>query len=677
VITPETKERILEACRIEEVVGDFVSLKKRGANLLGVCPFHNERTPSFTVSPAKGFFKCFGCGKAGDSVTFMMEHEQLSFPEALRYLAGKYSITIEEEAPSAEMMEAQSQRESLFAMMDFAKNFYVDYLWNNDEGIAIGLSYFRERGFTDDIIRKFELGFSPDKWDGLTSSATGAGYKEEILEKAGLLIVNEQKKYDRFRGRVMFPVASLTGRTIAFGARILKTDPKSPKYLNSPETEIYFKSKSLYGISHAKKSVVEKDICYLVEGYTDVISLHQAGIENVVASSGTSLTVEQIRLIGRYTKNITVLYDGDAAGIKASLRGINLILEEGMNVRVVLFPDGEDPDSYSRKVSTVELLDYLTVSAVDFISFKTKLLLSDTAGDPIKKAGLVRDIVETIAVVPDAISRAAYLRQASTLMEMGEAVLIAEMNKIIRARNNRQGEETSASVQDHAGEMLDNIEKEYTEEQLINDEHSTEVHEEEIIRILLNYAEEIFPLPDFNKYLEVEPVKGKQKKKGLGREEEEEEKPELQHIKVKDFIFDVLQTDGISFTNEGYAGLLAEFANLITTEADYDAQSFINNLNPDLKPLAISLVTPKYELADWKSKGIIVRLDKDRIDKTVVDAMVYIQKKMANKKAMEFQNEIKERSEVGADIDELLAHYQELINLKMALNRITNTVINK
>ena len=675
MINQETKERILEACRIEEVVGDFVSLKKRGANLLGVCPFHNERTPSFTVSPAKGFFKCFGCGKAGDSVTFMMEHEHLSFPEALRYLAGKYSITIEEEAPSAEMMEAQSQRESLFAMMDFAKNFYVDYLWNNDEGIAIGLSYFRERGFTDEIIRKFELGFSPDKWDGLSSSATGAGYKEEILEKAGLLIVNEQKKYDRFRGRVMFPVASLTGRTIAFGARILKTDPKSPKYLNSPETEIYFKSKSLYGISHAKKSIVEKDVCYLVEGYTDVISLHQAGIENVVASSGTSLTVEQIRLIGRYTKNVTVLYDGDAAGIKASLRGINLILEEGMNVRVVLFPDGEDPDSYSRKVTTVELLEYLTASAIDFISFKTKLLLSDTAGDPIKKAGLVRDIVETIAVVPDAITRAAYLRQASTLMEMSEVVLIAEMNKIIRARNNRQADESITPVQDFAGAVIDNVEKNYTEEQFINEEHDTEVHEEEIIRILLNYANEVFPLPDFNKYLEEEPAKGNQSKKGISKDEEE--KIELENVKVKDFIFEVLQTDGISFTNEGYAGLLAEFSNLITNEIEYNAQSFINNLNPDLKPLAISLVTPKYELADWKSKGIIVRLDIDRIDKTVVDALVYIQKKMANKKAQEFQNEIKERSEVGADIDEILEHYQQLIKLKMFLNRITNTVINK
>ena len=676
MINQETKERILEACRIEEVVGDFVSLKKRGANLLGVCPFHNERTPSFTVSPAKGFFKCFGCGKAGDSVTFMMEHEHLSFPEALRYLAGKYNITIEEEAPSAEMIEAQSQRESLFAVMDFAKNFYVDYLWNQDEGIAIGLSYFRERGFTDEIIRKFELGFSPDKWDGLTAAATSAGYKEEILEKAGLLIINEQKKYDRFRGRVMFPVASLTGRTIAFGARILKTDPKSPKYLNSPETEIYFKSKSLYGISHAKKSIVEKDVCYLVEGYTDVISLHQAGIENVVASSGTSLTVEQIRLIGRYTKNITVLYDGDAAGIKASLRGINLILEEGMNVRVVLFPDGEDPDSYSRKVSNVELLDYLTVSAVDFISFKTKLLLSDTAGDPIKKAGLVRDIVETIAVVPDAITRAAYVRQASTLMEMSEAVLIAEMNKIIRTRNNRQADDVPSTSQDNFGDTLDRIEKEVGEEQLINDEQSTEVHEEEIIRILLNYADDVFPLPDFNKYMEDETSKSTKKKKDEEVEEKVEENA-IVHIKVKNFIFEMLRNDGIHFTNENYAGLLAEFANLVDQDKEYDAQTFINSLSPELKPTAISLVTSKYELANWESRGIFVRLDKHRIEKTVVDAIIYIQKKMANKKALEFQNEIKERSEVGADIDDLLMHYQELIKMKKVLNRITNTVINK
>ena len=377
MINNATKELILDTARIEEVVGEFVALKKRGSNLLGLCPFHNERTPSFTVSPAKCFFKCFGCGKAGDSLTFVMEHEHLTFPEALRYLANKYNITIEEEAPSAEFVEQQSFRESLFTVTGFAQQFYQDYLWNNEEGKAIGLTYFRERGFTDEIIRRFNLGFAPDKWDGLTSAAQAEGYQLELLQKTGLTIVQDNKIYDRFRGRVIFPIHNLTGRVIAFGARILKTDPKSPKYLNSPETEIYFKSKNLYGIAQAKKSIIANDGCFLVEGYTDVVSLHQAGIENVVASSGTALTVEQIRLIGRYTRNITVLYDGDAAGIKASIRGIDLILEEGMNVRVVLFPDGEDPDSYSKKVNINELKDFLKEQAVDFISFKSKLMLND------------------------------------------------------------------------------------------------------------------------------------------------------------------------------------------------------------------------------------------------------------------------------------------------------------
>ncbi|MFM9008791.1 MAG: DNA primase, partial [Bacteroidota bacterium] len=349
MISNTTKEQILDSARIEEVVGDFVVLRKRGANLLGLCPFHNERTPSFTVSPAKGFFKCFGCGKAGDSATFVMEHEHLTFPEALRWLAAKYNITIEEEAPSAEQAEQDSLRENLFTVTGFAQDFFEDALWNSDEGRSVGLSYFRERGFSDQTIRKFKLGYAFEKWDALTTAAAERGYQPDLLEKTGLTIAQENRRYDRFRARVVFPIHNLTGRPVGFGARILKADPKSPKYLNSPETEIYIKSKNLYGIAHAKKAIIATDACYLVEGYTDVVSLHQAGVENVVASSGTALTVEQIRLIGRYTRNITVLYDGDPAGIKASLRGIDLILEEGMNVRVVLFPDGDDPDSYSKR----------------------------------------------------------------------------------------------------------------------------------------------------------------------------------------------------------------------------------------------------------------------------------------------------------------------------------------
>ena len=432
MITRQTKDTILETARIEEVVGEFVSLKKRGSNLLGLCPFHNEKTPSFTVSPAKGFYKCFGCGKAGDSVTFIMEHEHLTFPEALRYLAGKYNITIEEQEPSPHDVEEKNNRESLFIVSAFAQKFYTDNMWETEEGKAIGLAYFRERGFTDEVMHKFQLGFAPDQWNALTIAAMAGGYKMEFLEQTGLTINNEGKQYDRFRGRVMFPIHNLTGRVIGFGARILKVDPKSPKYLNSPESEIYHKSNVLYGIAFAKKIIVQNDECFLVEGYTDVLSLHQAGIENVVASSGTSLTIEQTRLISRYTKNVTVLYDGDTAGIKASLRGIDIILEEGLNVRVLLFPEGDDPDSFSRKVSSVELKEYIKKNAVDFITFKTKLLLNEAANDPIKRAGLIKDIVASIAIVPDVIQRSIYIRQTSALMEINEQVLLQEMNKLMR-----------------------------------------------------------------------------------------------------------------------------------------------------------------------------------------------------------------------------------------------------
>lgn len=664
MINQETKERILEACHIEEVIGDFVSLKKRGANLLGVCPFHNERTPSFTVSPAKGFFKCFGCGKAGDSVTFIMEHEHLSFPESLRYLANKYNIEIAEEAPSPEMLESQSIRESLFSVTEFANKFFADQLWNQEEGRAIGLSYFRERGFTDEIINRFQLGYAPDRWDGLTKAALDAGFKIEFLEKAGLTIVQEQKQYDRFRGRVIFPIHALTGRPIAFGARILKTDPKSPKYLNSPETDIYYKSKSLYGIAFAKKSIIAKDVCFLVEGYTDVVSMHQAGIENVVASSGTSLTVEQIRLIGRYTKNITVLYDGDAAGIKASLRGIDLILEEGMNVRVVLFPDGDDPDSYSRKVTTIEFAEYLQTQAVDFISFKTKLLLQDTAGDPIKKAGLVRDIVDTIAKIPDAISRAAYLRQTSTLMEMSEAVLLVELNKILRvkiAKQNTDGSSNTNITQDPKSispeeAMLDDFEQAMQEEEKMHSEFDTITMEEELIRVLLNYADLEFAVPLV---------------------ESDEQETERLIVSVKEFIVNEISTEGIHFTNEIYATILAEFSSQVDLSLPYDQNLFIQQLEQNVKSTAISLLSPRHELAKWDEHGIIVKLDKDHLDKTVVDPVIYIKKKQLLKLRKENQQLIKEREASGLDYDDILTKEKEIMELQKELNKFTNTVIHK
>lgn len=653
MINTATKELILETARIEEVVGDFVALKKRGANLLGLCPFHNERTPSFTVSPAKGFFKCFGCGKAGDSLTFIMEHEHQTFPEALRYLAKKYNITIEEEAPTPEYLEQQTHRENLFSVIAFAQQFYQDYLWNSEEGKAIGLSYFHERGFTDDIIRRFNLGFSPDKWDGLTTAAIQEGYKVEFLEKTGLTILNDNKQYDRFRGRVMFPVHNLTGRVIAFGARILKTDPKSPKYLNSPETEIYFKSKNLYGIAQARKAIVAIDSCYLVEGYTDVISMHQAGIENVVASSGTALTVEQIRLIGRYTRNITVLYDGDPAGIKASLRGIDLILEEGMNVRVVLFPEGEDPDSYSGKVSTVELKEFLKEQAVDFITFKTKLLLQDAAGDPIKKAALTRDIVETIAKIPDAITRAAYLKHTSVLMDMSESVLLNELNKILRKHLRKTGEEVmpdpvTGTVQQTPDEALAAAIQGHPEEAF--DEFDTLSQEEEIIRIMLLYADHKFNIPDGDA---------------------------VQVTRVKDFIISHLRDDGIHFTNEVYAGILAEFSSQFDEGLAYSEQDFLQLLTPEIRSTAISLMTPPYELAKWHEHNIEVKREADQLHKTVIDPVMYIKKKQLSRIKAELLTQLKARQEGEIPFDDLLTEIQRVNDLQIFLNRFTNTVIQK
>ena len=659
MINNATKELILDTARIEEVVGEFVALKKRGSNLLGLCPFHNERTPSFTVSPAKGFFKCFGCGKAGDSLTFVMEHEHLTFPEALRYLANKYNITIEEEAPSAEFVEQQSFRESLFTVTGFAQQFYQDYLWNNEEGKAIGLTYFRERGFTDEIIRRFNLGFAPDKWDGLTSAAQAEGYQLELLQKTGLTIFQDNKIYDRFRGRVIFPIHNLTGRVIAFGARILKTDPKSPKYLNSPETEIYFKSKNLYGIAQAKKSIIANDGCFLVEGYTDVVSLHQAGIENVVASSGTALTVEQIRLIGRYTRNITVLYDGDAAGIKASIRGIDLILEEGMNVRVVLFPDGEDPDSYSKKVNINELKDFLKEQAVDFISFKTKLLLNDTQGDPIKKANLIRDIVETIARVPDAIARAAYIRHTSDLMEMAETVLINELNKILR-KNNKKAADDFPPVQEPGpgedGAQIDPLTLALQQEEaVVVNEFDTLTQEEEIIRILLLYADQIFYLP-------------------VDEPSANGEKPSA---RVKDFIISQLKDDGIHFSNEVYAALLAAFSVQFEEGLPYSESDFLMQLDPEIKNTAISVMTPPYELAKWEEHKIDVKREIDQLHKTVIDPVMYIKKKQLGKIKDAKIAELKARQEGGIPYDDLLVELQDINYMQMQLNKFTNTVIQK
>ena len=439
MIDKQTVDKILDAAQIVDVVSDFVTLRKRGVNYIGLCPFHDEKTGSFTVSPAKGIFKCFGCGKGGGPVHFIMEHEQLDYPGALKYLAKKYHIEVVEKELTPEEQQSQSDREAMFAVNTWAQSYFTQQMNNTADGRAIGLSYFRSRGFTDETIAKFGLGYCLDKSDAMTMAALNSGYKADFIEKCGLGSRRDNGTwYDRFRGRVIFPVHTLSGKVVAFGGRVLKKDDKTAKYVNSPESEIYHKSNELYGIYFAKQSIVKQDRCFLVEGYTDVISMHQAGITNVVASSGTSLTPGQIRLIHRFTPNITVLYDGDAAGIKASIRGIDLLLEEGMNVKVVLLPDGEDPDSFAQNNNASDFIDFIDKNQVDFIRFKIQLLLDEIGNDPIKKAGLIQDVVRSVSLIPDNIVRSVYAKECATQLDVDEKVVLAEIQKILRTRREKE-----------------------------------------------------------------------------------------------------------------------------------------------------------------------------------------------------------------------------------------------
>lgn len=650
MIPKETVDLILDTARIEEVVGDFVTLKRRGTNLLGLCPFHNEKTPSFNVSPTRGIYKCFGCGKAGNAVNFVMEHEHFSYPEALRYLATKYQIAVEEEEKSPEYTREQMQRESLFVAMEFARKFYAGQLHNTDEGRSVGLSYFHQREFTEMMIEKFQLGYAPEGWRVFTDYALENGFLQENLEKAGLITVNDGKVYDRFRGRVMFPIHNITGKVIAFGARILRSDPKSPKYLNSPETEIYHKSNILYGVFFAKKSIVAHDNCYLVEGYTDVIALHQSGIENVVASSGTSLTVEQIRLIGRYTKNITVLYDGDPAGIKASLRGIDLILEEGLNVKVVLFPEGDDPDSFSRKHNSYEIAAFINEQAQDFIRFKTSLLLGETANDPVRKAGLIRDIVETIAKIPDPITRSTYIRECSVLMGIEEHILIAELNKLIRKAVLRG--QAPVEAPDNTDELLDEIIEKPVQ---LYDELSPAAQETDIIRILLNYG---------NQELTFE-------------EQIDEKHTTTVSQLVMNFIVSDLQRDDIEMENPVYGKIFNEFSRMVHGDIPYQPSVFTNHQDPDVSRMAADMLTVKYPLAQWSEKGIHVREEAERMKHAVISALYSYKIKQVYKLIRENREAIKTAAENNEDLTSLMERQKELDNLKSALSEYLSIVVLK
>jgi DNA primase len=552
-------------------VSDFVSLKRKGQNLWACCPFHDEKTPSFSVAPNKGIYKCFGCGKAGDAIQFVQEVEGVNFVGALRYLAAKYNIEIEEDRQETpEQAEAQNQRESLLIALKNAAAYFENLLWENEEGKSIGYSYFKERGFPDQVIRKFGLGFSLDAWDGLLKHAQVTGLSEEVLEKAGLIIVKDEKKYDRFRGRVIFPLHNLAGNVIAFGARILKTTKgkEQPKYLNSPETEVYEKSKNLYGIFQARQAIRQQDNCYLVEGYTDVISLHLNGIENVVSSSGTSLTVEQIKLIGRFTKNITVLYDGDPAGIKASLRGIDLILENDLNARICIFPEGEDPDSYSHKIGSTAFQTYLQENTTDFIRFKTALLTRESKNDPVKKASSIREIVRSISLIRDPIQRAVYLKESSQMLEMDENLLYAELNKVIlerKRKENRSQEKDQPPPPDSAEYLPQEAVQELLEQ--VDPDKVISLQEKESVRLLLNYS-----------LNEIE-----------------------QEFRLYEFMLQELEE--IEFITPVYAQILQLFKQKLREGEVANLEFFLKETPDHIREAVAELITEKYELSDnWEKK---------------------------------------------------------------------------
>ncbi|NDV46449.1 DNA primase [Paludibacter sp. 221] len=645
MIDQATIDRINETARIEEVVSDYVTLRKRGVNMLGLCPFHNEKTPSFTVSPAKGIFKCFGCGKGGNSVHFIMEHEQLSYYDALRFLAKKYNIEIVERELSAEEQAIHSDRESMFLVNEFAQKYFADILHNHIDGKAIGLSYFRERGFRDDIIKKFQLGYCLDDKDRLTRAALKAGYNKEYLIKTGLTLENEtnQSLYDRFRGRVMFPVHSLSGKVIAFGGRILKKDDKKAKYVNSPESEIYHKSNELYGIYYAKQAIVREDRCYLVEGYTDVISMHQSGIENVVASSGTSLTSGQIRLIHRFTENITVIYDGDAAGIKASIRGIDLLLEEGLNVKVLLLPAGEDPDSFAKSNNASDFIEYVQKNSSDFIRFKTSLLLEDTGNDPIKRAGLITDIVRSISLIPNHIIRAEYVKECSTLLNVQEQVLYHEINKLKgKEREKNWSQQQQESIQSI---NIPNEQQDLKTENIIG-AGKFEAEERNILEMLIRYGNHVLYYTD---------VENKTFKT------------------VGTYILEELESDSIRFLNETYASLLEEYK-LHHEEENFVAERFfLHHTDNKISMVAADLIAEKYTLSKVHSKIKKVEPDSERLLELVPRIVFELKNSVIIDQIRQKLLELKEANE-NKDNEKMAEIMQEMSLLEQVKKQLSKTL---
>ncbi|MFJ1425137.1 DNA primase [Capnocytophaga canimorsus] len=655
MISKSTIDKIFDAMRVEEVIGDFVQLKKAGANYKGLSPFSNERTPSFMVSPVKQIWKDFSSGKGGNAVAFLMEHEHFTYPEALRYLAKKYHIEIEETQIDDDEKVKADHRESLYIVSQYAQQFFEENLWQTQEGKAIGLSYFKERGFTEETIKKFHLGYSPDLWEAFTQEALKQGYQLEFLEETGLTIVKDDKKFDRFKGRVMFPIHSMSGRVLGFGGRILTQDKKAAKYLNSPESEIYHKSKILYGIYHAKQAIAKANNCYLVEGYTDVIQFHQRGIENVVASSGTALTPEQIRLINRLTPNITLLYDGDAAGLRASLRGVDLILEQGMNVKICTFPEGEDPDSFARKHAFEDLVLYLEENATDFIRFKASLLVQEAKNDPIKKSETIRDMVESISKIPDMIKQEVYLRECAVLMDISEDVLFSTLSQISKKdiyENQRKERKTQKPM-----ELVRT-----KEEQLKTQINRLESLEYELVKHLLLYGKE----------------EGISTEKILVADENNQLKEqEVQRkLKVHEKIFLELQQDEIELSTPDFQQIYSEIIAKYHQNPDFEQSTLANELPMELSPKVseILMSEEKEQLCDWEKRGIVVKPKSETAFFAVDDILLNIRLFLVNKIIFDFQNQVAETisEDEKRDILENIINYMQL--RKVLFHRLSRVV---
>ncbi|MDN3596477.1 DNA primase [Zunongwangia endophytica] len=659
MIAKSTIDNVFETARVEEVIQDFVQLKKSGTNFKGLSPFTDERSPSFMVSPVKQIWKDFSSGKGGNVVAFLMEHEHFTYPEAIKYLAKKYGIEIEETQQTDEQKVQADERESMYLVSEFANKYFQKILHKTDAGQAIGLSYFKERGFTNETIKKFQLGYCLDEWDAFTKEALAEGYKLDYLEKTGLSIVKGERQFDRFKGRVMFPIHSMSGRVLGFGGRILTSDKKAAKYLNSPESDIYHKSKVLYGISYAKQAIAKEDNCYLVEGYTDVIQFHQSGVENVVSSSGTALTSEQIRLISRLTKNITVLFDGDAAGIRASLRGIDLILEQGMNVKVCSFPEGEDPDSFARKNSEEQLKEFLTENATDFISFKASLLMKDAKNDPVKKAALIRDMVSSIAKIPDTIQQEVYLQECSRIMDISEDVLFSTLAQL--TKKGAQDQKRAGKTEQKSFQVVKDTSPQ--QDKVIRRVDELHVLEKGIVSALLLYGNEKREFEEM--FLEADDT-GEPVLKSTQVEQ-----------KVSRKIYLDLQEDEIALANPDFRSIYEYLIEYYNRDEKVVIEQFVNEIPPEKASIVtdILMAEEQYQLSDWTRQDIPVKSKKEQIDRLVSETILNFRRHLLMSKIKELQSSM---TELNAEVDnsnkleEIMDYIQLRKTIEGKLNRVTS-----